>query len=491
MSKFSDTVSTARTTAAKTVKNKVRTSNLGTTTNGAVNYKSTLSKCLDFFFNISAFRKTSPIQMFDAAFKEDPEVAVRTMLYARDIRGGARERNMFRQLLAHIDSKDSDLAIMICTKVPELGRWDDLLCVTNQNTREFVYAMFAQALNDGNGLAAKWCPREKTARASDREFAAGLRKYMNLSARAYRKLLVGLTNVVETDICAKQYKNIDYSKLPSLASNRYSDLFKKNDPVRYQKYLDALTKGTAGVKVNASTLFPYDVLRQTDRALQDAQWAALPNFAGSAKILPMVDTSGSMSVGISGSTLTCRDVAYSLGMYFADKLQGEFEGMVMTFSESPKLFKLPRTKSVRAMYDTMQSHSIIANTDIERGFQCILQHAMKHKVPQEDMPDYLYIFSDMQFDQGVSGSYRTGNNTTHERMEKMFSDAGYKVPQIVYWNINARAGGAPVTIHKTGTALVSGFSPDIAKVVMQAKNMTPMSILLDAVMVDRYNIHAE
>jgi hypothetical protein len=99
---------------------------------------------------------------------------------------------------------------------------------------------------------------------------------MNLSAREYRKLLVKLTNVVETNICAKQYKNIDYSKLPSLAANRYSGLFKKNDPVRYQKYLDALTKGTDGVKVNASTLFPYDVLRQSDRALQDAQWAALP-----------------------------------------------------------------------------------------------------------------------------------------------------------------------------------------------------------------------
>lgn len=492
MSKFSDTVSTARISAAKKIGAKVRSSNLGTTTNGAVNYKSTLNKCLDFFFNISAFRKSSPIAMFDAAFNEDPELAVRVMLYARDIRGGARERSMFRQLLAHIDRKDSDLAIMICTKVPELGRWDDLLSVQQANTREFVYAMFAQALNDGNGLAAKWCPREKTARASDREFANGLRKYMNLSARDYRKLLVKLTNVVESDICAKQYQNIDYSKLPSLAANRYSGLFKKNDPVRYQKYLDDLTKGTDGVKVNASTLFPYDVLRQSDRALQDAQWAALPNFAGSAKILPMVDTSGSMSSLVSGGSLSCRDVAYSLGMYFADKLQGEFEGMIMTFSESPKLFKLPKTNSVRQKLEVLNRYSIIANTDIERGFNCILQHAKDHKVPQEDMPDYLYIFSDMQFDEGVSGSYRTGNNTTHERMEKMFSDAGYKLPQVVFWNIRATAGsGAPVTVHKTGTALVSGFSPDIAKVVMQAKNMTPMSILLDAVMVDRYNIHAE
>lgn len=491
MNKFSDTVATARVSAAKKIKN-VRSSNLGRTTNGAVNYNSTLSKCLDFFFNISAFRKTSPIQMFDSAFKEDPEVAVRTMLYARDIRGGARERSMFRQLLAHIDKTNSDLAVMICTKVPEIGRWDDLLVVSQPSTREFVYAMFAQALNDGNGLAAKWCPREKTARASDREFAAGLRKYMNLSAREYRKLLVKLTNVVETNICAKQYKNIDYSKLPSLAANRYADLFKKYDEKRYQKYLNDLTKGTEGVKVNAGTLFPYDVLRQSNKALQDAQWAALPNFAGSAKILPMIDTSGSMGVGISGSTLTCRDVAYSLGMYFADKLQGEFEGMIMTFSESPKLFKLPKTTSVRQKYDCLCKHSIIANTDIERAFKEILQHAKANNVPQSDMPDYLYIFSDMQFDHGVSGSYSNGNNTTHERMEKMFSDAGYKLPQVVYWNINARAGsGAPVTMHKTSTALVSGFSPDIAKVIMQAKNMTPMSILLDAVMIDRYNIHAE
>lgn len=462
-------------------------SNLSTTTNGAVNYKSSLSKCLDLFFNISTFRKNSPIQAFKAAFAEDPVVATRIMMYARDIRGGARERQMFRTLLAHIDSTDPELAIMICTKVPEIGRWDDLLCVTSKAGREFVYAMFAEALTNGNGLAAKWCPREKSARKADTEFAVGLRKFMGISARDYRKMLVQLTNVVETQVCNKTYQNIDYSKLPSLAANRYAKLFTKYDAKRYNKYLGDLTKGVEGVKVNASTLFPYDVLKQGNTQLQDAQWAALPNLCGTAKILPMIDTSGSMGT-MCGERLSCRDVAYSLGMYFADKNEGPFGGVFMTFSDKPKMVKLPKNKSVREKYAIMEKHSIVSCTNIERAFTEILHHATTNKVPQEDMPDYLYIFSDMQFDQGVEDGYRLGR-TMHENTIRKFEAKGYKAPQIVYWNIAARAGGTPVTMHETGTALVSGFSPDITKAIMEAKSMTPMAILLNAVMIPRYDLN--
>jgi len=235
-------------------------------------------------------------------------------------------------------------------------------------------------------------------------------------------------------------------------------------------------------------LFPYDVLRQPNAKLKDAQWAALPNLVGDKKILAMIDTSGSMRSGCSEG-LTCADVANSLGMYFASKVQGAFNGVFMTFSNSPFLVRFNDTKSVDGMLATIRANSIVANTNIEAAFNYILNHATKHKVPQNEMPEMLMIFSDMQFDEGVSNSYST--RTTYQVMQKKFQQAGYDIPNVVFWNIAARAGGNPVTMHQSGTALVSGFSPDIATSIMSSKTLTPVSIMLEAVMKPRYDIRVD
>lgn len=484
MSQFANAV---RAVTAKAVQPKT---NLTRTTNGELAYKSTGSGCLDLFFNLSAYRgNNNAVPAFKKAMAEDAELALRIALYGRDIRGGARERKFFRDIIAHLEKVDQDAAILLAVKIPEVGRWDDLITFQTPKLRELAYQMFAAALNDGNGLAAKWAPREKTNRESHRAFAIGLRTHMGISAKQYRKLLVGLTNVVETAMCNKTYSVIDYSKLPSVAGNRYAKAFQRNDNARYSAYLAALSRGDKNVKVNAATLFPYDVLKQSNKQLKNAQWDALPNFVGEAKLLPMIDTSGSMSQSAGGSTtLSCRDVAFSLGIYLADKCQGAFGGMYMTFSDNPDLAVLPKTNDLDTKYQFVAKRSIVASTDIQRAFDKILNFAIKNNVPDTDMPQYLVILSDMQFNQGVVG----GDRTSFDQVKQKFNAAGYTLPNIVYWNINAvNHGNVPVTSHKSGAALVSGFSPDIVRTVLSAKTVTPMSIMLDAVMIDRYKLTAE
>ena len=79
------------------------------------------------------------------------------------------------------------------------------------------------------------------------------------------------------------------------------------------------------------------------------------------------------------------------------------------------------------------------------------------------------------------------DDSAMKMIERKYEKAGYNVPKIVFWNLNAK-DNVPVKFNKNGTALVSGFSPSICKAVLAAdlEDFTPRSIMLKAVMNDRY-----
>jgi hypothetical protein len=172
---------------------------------------------------------------------------------------------------------------------------------------------------------------------------------------------------------------------------------------------------------------------------------------------------------------------------------GVFKDQFVTFSATPELQKVSGTLEQR--YAQMARSEWGMNTDIQAVFKLILTAGVKHKVPQSEMPTKLLILSDMEFDQCVTtgssgGRYGGGapaSVSAMEMIEKEFAAAGYKVPQIVFWNLNGRAGNSPVTYNKVGAALVSGFSPSIVKSVLGGEEMTPISIMLKTVMVERYD----
>jgi hypothetical protein len=463
------------------------------TANGAVTNASSLNKNVDLFFQAGASRGKNIVPTFAGALAEDSEVAVRVLEWVRDARGGAGERDTFRNLFAYLLKTEPALASRVMVNIPELGRWDDLFVAFGTPLEREALRMIAFALNDvKDGLCAKWMPRQGPE-------ANKIRSYMRLTPKAYRKLLVGLSNTVEQKMCAREWDGIVYPHVPSVAAGRYQKAFLKHDPVGYAGYKAKLASGEA--KINASVSYPYEVIRSLthgDREVAIAQWKALPNYleGSDENIMPVVDVSGSMQSVASGS-VTALDVAISLGLYVSERMGGVFKDQFITFSGSPEMLHL--TGDLGKRYDQMARSDWAMNTDLGAVFKLILNAAVKHKVAEKDMPTKILILSDMEFDACVTtggtgkknGYYSSGGTpvsvSAMEFIEKEYAAAGYKLPQVVFWNLNARAGNSPVTYNKVGTALVSGFSPSIVKSVLGGEEMTPLSILLKTVMIKRYD----
>lgn len=454
------------------------------TTNGMKARKSTANACVDLFFKIGASRGQNIVPAFTAAYVENRDLALRIALWVRDVRGGAGEREIFRSILKHLEQVCPTDAELLMARVPELGRFDDLLVFATKPLKHKAYTMLGDALRARNGLAAKWTPRKG-------EIAREIREFYGMTPKQYRKSLVALTNVVETQMCSNDWDNINYNHVPSVAHARYKKAFGRHGTT-YAEYIQKLVKGEAGVKINANAVFPHDVLKgriigygrqdwtKTELDAIQAQWDALPNYVGESSVLPMVDSSGSMTcaAGKKGTT-SCLEIAISLGLYFADKNKGKFKDTFLTFSHTPKLVNLKG--NINDKINQMNTGEV-ANTNLNAAFELILKTAKDNNVPQAEMPETLLIFSDMQFDQGVQH-----DDSAIEMIARKYEAAGYTIPKVVFWNLHAY-DNVPVKFNKTGAALVSGFSPAIAASVLGADPdaFTPEAMMLKAVMVDRY-----
>jgi hypothetical protein len=457
------------------------------TTNGMKARKSTANAVVDLFFKIGASRGKDITKDFVAAYVEDKDLALRVAQWARDVRGGSGERELFRSILKYLEKHDPASAEVLMDKIPELGRWDDLFVFESKGLKAKAFTMLGDALRNRNGLAAKWTPRKG-------KLAAEIRAFYGMSPKQYRKSLVALTNVVETQMCANAWDNINFSHVPSVAAARYKKAFNRNT-TKYAEYVAKLVKGDPSVKVNASAVYPYDVLKgvsalhyqipysKTELDHIVAQWEALPNFVGDASILPLVDVSGSMSTPAGkNSKVSCMDVAVSLGLYLADKNKGAFKDTFLTFSGNPELLHLKGNVVQKAAQMVKSSWDM--NTNLVKAMDKILSTAVAGKVSQEDMPKMLLILSDMQFDQ--CARY---DDSAMQMITRKFKDAGYNVPNIVFWNLNA-SDNVPVKYDTRGAALVSGFSPSIVKAIVSADTdqFTPEGIMMKTIMVPRYDL---
>jgi len=451
------------------------------TENGMPSLQSSGSAVTDLFYNIGAMRGKDPVPAFAAAFGENMDYALRIALWARDVRGGAGERKLFRDILLWLEMANPAAAALLALKVPEVGRWDDLLVFNTPELKHVAYALIRQALQNGNGLCAKWMPRKGA-------IAEELRTFIGLNHRAYRKLLVGLTTVVETQMCAKNWDEINFSHVPSVAASQYRKAFFRNTQ-NFAQYVEDLKNKVKGVKTNSAALYPHQLIAALDGNRNptlvghiQAQWDALPNYVGDTNVLAMVDVSGSMTtVSLEKSTITAADVALSLGLYVADKNKGPFKDTFLTFSGDPELLHL-RGNLVEKLAQ-MDSSKWGMNTDLDKAINLILQTAITHKVPRGEMPKILLILSDMQFDASVKHDLRAS-----QMLAQAYEVRGYEMPKVVFWNLNAH-DDVPVNTHQMGFALVSGFSPAILKAVLADKleYFTPTSVMMETLANPRYD----
>ena len=472
------------------------------TENGALTNRSTNSYCLDLFATIGALRNAEDneiISRFIKAYTEDGNMAMKILFFARDIRGGLGERRVFRSILKWLSVHEADSLRKNIMHVPEYGRFDDLLSLLGGPCEKDVILFIKEqlekdlsALKTGESvsLLAKWLPSVNTSNKDTVKMAKKLAKAMGFSDAEYRKVLVSLRaeiKLMENYLREKDY-SFSYEKQPSKALYKYRQAFFRNDQDRYCAFLERAESNPA--VMNTGTLTPYDVIRpimhraeaeieisEEERRSMDITWKALPDYTGAENALAVVDGSGSMYCGFGYTPAT---VAQSLGIYFAEHNKGCFHNHFITFSENPSLVEVKGRDIVEKLRYCM-SFDECANTDLQRTFDLILKTAIQNRAKQEDIPEKLYIISDMEFDYCANH----GEMSNFEYAKKEFAKYGYRLPQIIFWNVESRNRQQPVTKNEQGVALVSGTSPQIFSMLSKGI-LDPYSFMLETLSSERY-----
>lgn len=450
------------------------------TENGALTHRSTLDGVLDFYYHAPARRGQDNTKLFLKAFGEDRELALKALFYVRDVRGGQGERETFRQGLRELHRNFPEAFDKAVTYVPTYGRWDDLLgFVDSQAVQHMVRDQINIDLNSGEGvsLLAKWMPSINTSSKESVRLAHRWAKVLGWTPVQYRKnlsALRGKIKLVETAMSQNDWSGIQYGQIPSRAGMIYREAFKRHDANRYETFIGSVLKGEA--KINAGTLYPYELMQKVKSGNDntvEALWRNLPNYADTDEnALVVADVSGSMY----GLPI---DVCISLAIYIAERNKGLFKNKFITFSAQPEIQEI-KGKTLYEKYTNLSRAAWDMNTNLQSVFNLMLKTAVDHSVTASEMPSKIFIVSDMEFDQCIEGG------TNFQSIKKKYEAAGYKLPTIVFWNVQSRNDQAPVTMNEKGVYLVSGCSPSIFEKAVKAQATTPLEMMLEVLNGPRY-----
>ncbi|MCR5092794.1 MAG: DUF2828 family protein [Lachnospiraceae bacterium] len=478
------------------------------TENGAVTYRSTGSDCLDLFAAIGALRGESDeeiITRFTRAYTENPDMAMKILFFARDIRGGLGERRVFRTIFNWIADNEPASVRKNIGYVAEYGRYDDLLSLMGTSCEkemisylkdQFRKDVAALESDEDVSLLAKWLPSVNASNRQNVLTAKKLARAFGLSDAEYRKCVVALRariRIIENNLRVRDY-SFDYEKQPSRAMYKYRQAFMRNDRDRYDAFLNRVSAGEA--KLHADNVAPYELVEPyldglwgcnencymkkitpEEKRVLNATWDSMPDFGGDENAIAVVDTSGSMYCDRKPLPAA---VALSLGLYFAEHNKGIFKNHFIEFSENPQLIQVKGdTFADRLRY--VASFSEVANTNLEAVFDVILNAAVKNKVSQEELPAKLIIISDMEFDSCV----RDASAVNFEHAASRYAAHGYRLPQIIFWNVASRNRQQPVRQNDLGVALISGVTPRIFSMVAGGQ-LSPFKFMMEIIESERY-----
>lgn len=500
------------------------TSNISYTENGMQGYKTTSNPYLDFLYKISSFRGKSEEELNKIAFdfinslgeSAFRKYLLKFILYIRDPRNGLGERALGRELLAvlfkYFDFENKeDIFTWIVNRLYDYGRWDDYVSLVqdfylteygSQKNKEGVphiwqlITSLKKTLEDdlknieidaNPTLLAKWMPSINASSDTTRSWAKFFAMNFGWSEKQYRQTLSKLRKylkVTERQMSLQEWNEIDYEKVPSLANLRYNDAFLRHDEERRVDYLSKLANGKA--KINSSVNFPHDIVHKYkklgsrwgplmldyDETLEQL-WKNLKQIDGLKDTLVVRDDSGSMTAFVGNSNLTALEIATALGIYCSEHCSKEYQNKIISFSMNPKYLDFSDKNTLHDKLEYLYKHNEIANTNIRKVFQLILKTAIDNKLKQEDLPKQILIISDMEFDEGVD--YR---NNPIEEAQKEFEKYRYKVPKLVFWNVNGRTNTIPVNQNELGVYLLSGFSPNILN-MLENGDLDPMKALIN------------
>lgn len=487
-----------------------KTVNRTYTENGALTYKTTGSDCLDLFASIGALRSEEEsriVKLFLKAYAENADLAVKTLFYARDVRGGLGERRVFRIILKYLANKHKESVIKNLPYVQEFGRFDDILTLIGTPCeREAIKLIEKQLEEDLQALSekreisllAKWLPSVNASNRDTVQTAKKLAAALGITDREYRKKLSALREalrLMENHLREENY-TFDYGKQPSRAMYKYRQAFLRNDHDRYMGHMEAVAAGKA--KLNAKNVMPYEIVKlflneyggrraaawdDQARRIADVTWNALPDYTADTNALVVADVSGSMYDSLYRSSVRPIDVSVSLAIYFAERCKGRFHNHFITFTDEPELVEL-KGNDIAEKVEYCNNSDWGMNTNLSRVFELILEAAVENHLPQEELPSTLYIISDMEFDSCMRGA----KVTNFEYAKALFEEHGYQLPQVVFWNVNSRNDQQPVTKDERGVALVSGCTPSIFAQMMPngEEPLTPYEQMLEILYSERY-----
>ena len=491
-------------------------SNYTYTENGAITHVTTNSALLDMFGMGGSMRNRSDediIFMFKKAYEENPEYALKCLFYLRDVRGGQGERRFFRTVIKWLAHKDKNAVLRNLEAIPEMGRWDDLYALVGTPVeKEVFYLINKQLLLDVESktpsLLAKWLKSENTSSPASKMLGRKTREALGMNSKQYRKMLSmlrGRIKIVETLMSQNRWDEIEFDKIPSKAGLIYKNVFATKDVTKARYAAFMANKET---KVNAAVLNPVDIAKQifskynpskVERLAWDKYWANLKDYYNGREErgIAVVDVSGSMD----GTPLYA---AVSMGAYIAERGKGPFQNHFITFSDQPELVKFEGID----LYDKFrraENANWRNSTNIEAVFDLLLSTAIKNHVSQDEMPETLYIFSDMEFNGCMVDNTIVRNvwgrlehkmlrdsaavNTLIEKKMREWKAYGYKAPNVIFWNLDARQDNIPAI--GDGFFYVSGNSMNVIESILsRTPPKTAYQLMMDVLTRDRYkNIH--
>lgn len=452
-------------------------SSKGLTENEAVTFIRSGSPLLDFYAQAGAMRKNpdNALNLFKSAFAEDRLSAIKILFYLRDCRKGQGERNLFRNCLCWLGTNYPEIFEKIIVHIPEYGRWDDVF-FDNKKCFELIdNQLEVDLISKKPSLLAKWLPTINASSLKTRKKARFMAQKLGLTEIEYRHRVRAIRKQIKTVeelMSAKEWDNINYSIVPSQASRIYKNAFLRHDEERYKTFIEKAVEGK--VKIQTATLYPYQIyksVRDNYSKTLEALWNQLPDYTQGNNALVVADVSGSMF----GDPIA---VSVSLALYFAERNKGQFKDYFITFSQEPRLQKIVG-KTLLDKMNSIETSKWDANTDLQAVFDLILNTAIQNHISVEELPKTIYIISDMEFDCACS------TKTNFEVIKEKYNSAGYKIPTLIFWNVDARSGkNLPVQKIEHNVALVSGFSPVIFKIV--AENKSPEQVMFDTILSERY-----
>ena len=359
--------------------------------------------------------------------------------FIRDPRYGLGRRDLGRELMLQ-----SQVSIQDTVKS---GRVDDLFYKIEVKGFEYFSELvnyLRTQIKEGNELVKKWMQRYSS---KNKDLARLFAKAFRLNKQEYGHFIK--CNTTENKLSRHNENTIEFEKVPSLAMIKYANAFitKKSTKERYLKYLEDVKSGKKDLKISTTTV--YDIYKNRTRIDADLFFSRIEKIQGSW--IPIVDTSGSM---VSDDAI---GKALAIGHYLS-KCSTYCPNKVISFSFRPQLITLGKSncdswfarenppKSTYEVEINSMFTGDFTNTDFGKVMQLLSNL-------EGNMPQYLIVLSDMEFDKGSSMS--------KDRTMTLFKEKGYST-RIIWWNLNSRNITCP-EMDKDGNIFISGYNPLILK----------------------------